>query len=74
MTHQGQDQGDQVGGDIEAVERSVDAGHEGASTGLSAEAPIIKAIEADVAQPELAPCGAVGVVVGLVEWIYWVFY
>ena len=65
VAEQGDHDGHQVDGLLEAVERGVAGGGEGAAAGRAAVAPFLAAMDADVAEAELAPCGAVGVVAEL---------
>src|SRR5512135_1495992 len=66
VTEQGQHEGHQVGGLLEAIERRAAGLGESASAGSAAVAPLLLAVHADVAEAELPPGGAVGVVAELV--------
>src|SRR5206468_6427311 len=59
------DEGHQIGGRLEAVEQRVAGGGEGPAAGRASVAAFLAAMDADVAQAELAPYGAVGVVAEL---------
>src|SRR4051812_44765842 len=66
MAEQGESYGHHLGRLLEAVERGVMGGGESSVTGGAAVAPLLAAVDADVAEPELPPSGAVGVVAELV--------
>ena len=65
VAEQGDHEGHQIGGLLEPVERGVAGGGEGPAAGRASVAAFLAAMDADVAEAELAPCGAVGVVAEL---------
>src|SRR5262249_54887385 len=62
VAEQGQHDGHQVGRRLEPVERDISRLGEGAAAGRAAVASLGAAMHADVADPELPACGAVGAV------------
>src|SRR3954453_13257795 len=58
-------EGHQIGGFLEPVERCVASGGEGAAASGASITPVFVTMDGEVAQAELAPCGAVNVVAGL---------
>ena len=65
MAEQGDHEGHQIDGLLEPVERGIAGGGEGAAAGGASITPFLAAMDGDVAEAELAPCGAVGVVAEL---------
>src|SRR3982751_3056513 len=62
MAEEWHDDGEQIGGCLEPVERGIAGGGEGAAAGRAAIPPLLAAMDEDVAEAELAPCGTAGVV------------
>ena len=65
MTEECDDEGDQIDVVLEPVERGVASGVVGAAAGRASIAAMLAAVDGDVAEAELAACGAVGVVAEL---------
>ena len=65
VAEQSDHEGHQVGGLLEPVGRGVAGGGEGPAAGQASVTAVFPAMDADVAEAELAPCGAVGVVAEL---------
>ena len=65
MAEEGDHEGHQIDGLLESVERSIAGGGEGATAGGASVTPFLAAMDGDVAEAELASCGAVGVVAEL---------
>src|SRR5512135_1171520 len=65
MAEQGQHDDHQLGRLLEAVERGVVSSGEGPITGGTAVTPLLATVNADVSEPALPACGAVGVVAEL---------
>src|SRR3954454_6373529 len=61
VAEEGDHEGHQVDGLLEPVERSIAGGGECATAGGASVTPFLAAMDGDVAQAELASCGAVGV-------------
>src|SRR5262245_11411979 len=66
VAEQGQHDDHQLGRLLEAVERGVVSRGEGPATGRTAVAPLLAAVDVDVAEPRLPACRAVEVVAELV--------
>jgi hypothetical protein len=63
-------EGDQIGGFLEPVERGIASGGEGAAAGGASITSVLAAMDMDVAEAELAPSGAVGVVAELAPGVH----
>jgi len=73
VAHQRENQSHQIGGDLEAIERGIMSGDKGTPAGGAAVAPLLLAVDTDIASSELPPCEAVGVVAELSERVHRVF-
>src|SRR4029078_12382969 len=60
MAEQGDHEGHQIGGLLEPVERGVAGGGESPAAGRASVAALLATVDADIAEAEPAPCGAVG--------------
>ena len=65
MAEQGDHEGHQIDGLLESVERSIAGGGEGAAADGASITPFLAAMDGDVAEAELASCGAFEVVAEL---------
>src|SRR5512135_3781905 len=61
VAEQGQHDRHQLGRLLEAVERGIMGSREGPATGGTAVTPFLAAVDAEVTEPKLPACGAVGV-------------
>ena len=65
MCEQGQDNRDQIDGQMQAIERGAAGGGEGRATHLAAIALLLLAMDGNVALPDLPPCTTVQVMAEL---------
>src|SRR5512135_1440079 len=70
VAEQGDHDGHQVDGFLEAVERRVARGGESLAAGEASVTTLLPAMHADVAESELSACGAIGVVAELSERVH----